>query len=76
MHLPDRFQDHDTQARLYAEAGLDCDAIVRLAMSIVQPSSKLRVIRGTGPKLISLADPSARKVLRQPEFQVEGAAGS
>jgi 1-deoxy-D-xylulose-5-phosphate synthase len=76
MHLPDLFQDHDSQARLYAEAGLDCDAVVRLAMSLVQPSGKLRVIRGTGPTLISLAEPSTRKALRQPDFQVEGAAGS
>ncbi|MFY8112752.1 MAG: 1-deoxy-D-xylulose-5-phosphate synthase [Rhabdaerophilum sp.] len=76
MHLPDRFQDHDTQARLYAEAGLDCDAIVRLAMSIVQPATRRRIISGIGPRLIALAEPSARAVLRQPEFQAEGAAGS
>jgi 1-deoxy-D-xylulose-5-phosphate synthase len=29
LHLPDRFQDHDTQARQYADAGLDAAAIAR-----------------------------------------------
>jgi 1-deoxy-D-xylulose-5-phosphate synthase len=37
LALPDRFQDHDTQARMYAEAGLDAAAIVTTAMRLCQP---------------------------------------
>jgi 1-deoxy-D-xylulose-5-phosphate synthase len=35
MHLPDVFQDQDTQARLYAAARLDADAIVEAATGLV-----------------------------------------
>ncbi len=73
MHLPDCFQDHDTQARQYADAGLDCAAMIRTAMSLVQPQSRLRKIRGTGPRMISLAELSARNVLRQPDLATEEA---
>ncbi len=37
LHLPDRFQDHDTQPQLYADAGLDATAIAAAAVSLVRP---------------------------------------
>jgi 1-deoxy-D-xylulose-5-phosphate synthase len=38
LALPDTFQDHDTQARMYAKAGLDAAAIVTTAMRLCQPA--------------------------------------
>jgi 1-deoxy-D-xylulose-5-phosphate synthase len=38
LALPDRFQDHDTQPRMYAEAGLDAEAIVAAATGLCRPS--------------------------------------
>jgi len=34
LTLPDRFQDHDTQTRMYAEAGLDAGSIAATAMGL------------------------------------------
>jgi 1-deoxy-D-xylulose-5-phosphate synthase len=73
MHLPDCFQDHDTQARQYADAGLDCAAMIRTAMSVVRPKNRLRKIQGSSPRLIWLAEFSARDVLRQRELAKEEA---
>jgi 1-deoxy-D-xylulose-5-phosphate synthase len=38
LTLPDRFQDQDTQARMYAAAGLDAAAIVAVATGLCRPS--------------------------------------
>jgi 1-deoxy-D-xylulose-5-phosphate synthase len=38
LTLPDRFQDQDTQARLYAQAGLDAEAIVAVATGLCRPA--------------------------------------
>lgn len=35
MHLPDVFQDHDTQAKQYAEAGLDAASIAATALKAI-----------------------------------------
>ena len=37
LHLPDRFQDQDSPAQLYAEAGLDQNGIVSAALDMVTP---------------------------------------
>jgi 1-deoxy-D-xylulose-5-phosphate synthase len=42
LTLPDRFQDQDTQARLYAQAGLDAAAIVSVATALCRPAPALR----------------------------------
>jgi 1-deoxy-D-xylulose-5-phosphate synthase len=39
LNLPDRFQDHASQSRLYAEAGLDADAIVATALALLPAST-------------------------------------
>jgi 1-deoxy-D-xylulose-5-phosphate synthase len=33
MTLPDLYQDHDSPEKMYAEAGLDADAIVKTALA-------------------------------------------
>ncbi len=33
MTLPDRFQDQDKPETMYAQAGLDADAIVKMALT-------------------------------------------
>ena len=33
MTLPDIFQDHDTPEKMYAQAGLDADGMVRTALN-------------------------------------------
>jgi 1-deoxy-D-xylulose-5-phosphate synthase len=38
LTLPDLFQDHDTQARMYAQAGLDAAGIVEAALRLCRPS--------------------------------------
>ncbi len=40
LTLPDRFQDQDTQARLYAQAGLDAEAIVSIATGLCRPAAR------------------------------------
>ncbi len=40
LTLPDRFQDQDTQARLYAQAGLDAEAIVAVATGLCRPAAR------------------------------------
>ncbi len=40
LTLPDRFQDQDTQARLYAQAGLDAEAIVAVAAGLCRPAAR------------------------------------
>ncbi|WP_082359463.1 1-deoxy-D-xylulose-5-phosphate synthase [Bosea sp. AAP35] len=37
LTLPDRFQEHDTQTRMYADAGLDAAAIVAVATGLCRP---------------------------------------
>ncbi len=37
MVLPDSFQEHDTQERMYREAGLDAQGIAELALGLVRP---------------------------------------
>ncbi len=37
LHLPDVFQDHDTQARMYAQAGLDAAGIMAAARRLLPP---------------------------------------
>ncbi|MGH6828440.1 MAG: transketolase C-terminal domain-containing protein, partial [Rhizomicrobium sp.] len=44
MTLPDRFQDHDTPERMYAEAGLDADGIVRAALAALGRSNEVPVV--------------------------------
>jgi 1-deoxy-D-xylulose-5-phosphate synthase len=39
MVLPDRYQDHDTPARMLAEAGLDTSGMVRQALALVSPAA-------------------------------------
>jgi len=39
MRLPDRFQDHDTPERQYAEAGLDAAGIVRTVLTALRRNS-------------------------------------
>jgi 1-deoxy-D-xylulose-5-phosphate synthase len=41
MTLPDVFQDHDTPERMYAEAGLDADGIVLVALNALGRSNEL-----------------------------------
>ena len=38
MTLPDRFQEHDTPARMYAEAGLDAAGIGAVVRSLLAQS--------------------------------------
>jgi hypothetical protein len=38
LQLPDLFQDHASQQRLYADAGLDANAIVATALALVAPA--------------------------------------
>jgi 1-deoxy-D-xylulose-5-phosphate synthase len=38
LQLPDLFQDHASQQQLYADAGLDANAIVATALELVAPS--------------------------------------
>jgi 1-deoxy-D-xylulose-5-phosphate synthase len=53
LHLPDLFQDHDTQARMYAKAGLDADAIAATAISLCRPSGAvLRAAGASGLRLL------------------------
>ncbi|WP_280177978.1 transketolase C-terminal domain-containing protein, partial [Methylobacterium haplocladii] len=40
MTLPDSFQDHDKPEKMYAEAGLDADAIVRTVKAAL-PTGKV-----------------------------------
>ena len=41
MVLPDIFQDHDTPERQYAQAGLDADGIVKVALSALGRSNEV-----------------------------------
>jgi 1-deoxy-D-xylulose-5-phosphate synthase len=41
MTLPDVFQDQDTPERMYAQAGLDADGIVRVALSALGRSNEV-----------------------------------
>jgi 1-deoxy-D-xylulose-5-phosphate synthase len=41
MHLPDRFIDQDKPEKMYAQAGLDADAIVRTAFSALGVTGQL-----------------------------------
>jgi 1-deoxy-D-xylulose-5-phosphate synthase len=44
MTLPDIFQDHDTPERMYAQAGLDADGIVRTALGALGRSNEVPVV--------------------------------
>jgi 1-deoxy-D-xylulose-5-phosphate synthase len=48
LTLPDRFQDQDTQARLYAQAGLDAEAIVAVATGLCRPATRRSSVAGSG----------------------------
>jgi 1-deoxy-D-xylulose-5-phosphate synthase len=48
LTLPDRFQDQDSQARLYAQAGLDADAIVAVAAGLCRPVARRGAVAGSG----------------------------
>ena len=52
LHLPDLFQDHDTQAAMYARAGLDADAIAATAIGLCRPSQAAP--RGAGGQVLRL----------------------
>ncbi len=52
MVLPDRFIDHGTPAGQYAEAGLDAAAIVRTALTLVDPARA----RGAAVERIAAAE--------------------
>ncbi len=53
LHLPDLFQDHDTQGRMYAQAGLDADAIAATAISLCRPGGAvLRAAGANGLRLL------------------------
>jgi 1-deoxy-D-xylulose-5-phosphate synthase len=52
LTLPDRFQDHDTQAAMYADAGLDADSIAATAMSLCRPSQA--ALRSAGAPALRL----------------------
>ncbi len=41
MTLPDIFQDHDTPERQYAQAGLDADGVVKVALSALGRSNEV-----------------------------------
>jgi 1-deoxy-D-xylulose-5-phosphate synthase len=65
LHLPDRFQDQDSPARLYAEAGLDEDGIVAQALGMVTPRLPKQRQGGASGLLISLAERSKRAEIRR-----------
>jgi 1-deoxy-D-xylulose-5-phosphate synthase len=46
MTLPDIFQDHDTPERQYAQAGLDADGIVKVALSALGRSNEVPSVVG------------------------------
>jgi 1-deoxy-D-xylulose-5-phosphate synthase len=46
MTLPDVFQDQDTPERMYAEAGLDADGIVKVALSALGRSNEVPSVVG------------------------------
>ena len=41
MTLPDVFLDHDTPERQYAQAGLDADGVVKVALSALGRSNEV-----------------------------------
>ncbi|MCA3639333.1 MAG: 1-deoxy-D-xylulose-5-phosphate synthase [Methylobacterium sp.] len=65
LHLPDRFQDQDSPARLYAEAGLDEDGIVSASLEMVTPRPLRARKGGASGLLISLAERSKRAEIRR-----------
>jgi len=65
LHLPDRFQDQDSPARLYAEAGLDEDGIVSASLEMVTPRPLRQRKGGASGLLISLAERSKRAEIRR-----------
>src|ERR1700744_640852 len=46
MTLPDIFQDHDTPEKMYAQAGLDADGIVKVALSALGRSNEVPAAMG------------------------------
>jgi 1-deoxy-D-xylulose-5-phosphate synthase len=46
MTLPDVFQEHDTPERMYAEAGLDADGIVLVALNALGRSNEAPAVIG------------------------------
>ncbi|HKD47723.1 MAG TPA: 1-deoxy-D-xylulose-5-phosphate synthase [Rhizomicrobium sp.] len=46
MTLPDVFQDHDTPERMYAQAGLDADGIVKVALAALGRSNEVPSVVG------------------------------
>ena len=81
LHLPDLFQQHDTQAKLYAQAALDCDGLCQAAFSMLDVSEKHLNRIGSRPwlsnhVLTALAEPADRAAMRNQRYQLAGAAGS
>ena len=56
MTLPDVFQDQDTPERMYAQAGLDADGIVKVALSALGRRTKCRPLWARSPKRGMRAD--------------------
>ena len=46
MVLPDIFQDHDTPEKMYAQAGLDANAIVATALNALGRESEAAAVIG------------------------------
>jgi len=46
MTLPDIFQDHDTPEKMYAQAGLDADGVVKVALSALGRSNEVPTVVG------------------------------
>ncbi|GJE13957.1 hypothetical protein FOHLNKBM_5026 [Methylobacterium longum] len=42
MTLPDAYQDHDSPEKMYAEAGLDADSIVKTALTALPDRKESR----------------------------------
>jgi 1-deoxy-D-xylulose-5-phosphate synthase len=64
LHLPDRYQDHASQNRLYADAGLDENGIADAALAMVAPRAAKRRADGASGLLISFVERSKRAEMR------------
>ncbi len=60
LTLPDLFQDHDTQGRMYAQAGLDAASIVETAMRLCRPSLAAARSASAGAVALRLVQEPAR----------------
>ena len=60
LTLPDLFQDHDTQGRMYAQAGLDAASIVETALRLCRPSLAAARSASAGAVALRLVQEPAR----------------